>query len=82
MAIDTNCARCGRAFTASTADVRAGRWRTCPRCQDGPRTCPRCGSPVGGTACPACGTTVGTSPTAPPTPDRDPMGPSGDNPSN
>jgi hypothetical protein len=31
-AMVTVCRTCGRSFEPSTADIRAGRWRTCPAC--------------------------------------------------
>jgi hypothetical protein len=35
MAVVTTCRACGRAFEASTADVKAGPavWRYCPACR-------------------------------------------------
>lgn len=34
--IDVTCRQCGRTFTPSPADIRAGSWRVCPPCRDGP----------------------------------------------
>jgi hypothetical protein len=43
MGVYTYCRTCGTGFTASTEDIRRGRWRLCPRCyhdgeaaEDGP----------------------------------------------
>jgi hypothetical protein len=32
--IETTCRRCGRTFTPTAQDIRAGLWRACPPCRD------------------------------------------------
>lgn len=34
--IETTCRICGQAFSPTAQDIRAGIWRTCPACRDGP----------------------------------------------
>jgi phage FluMu protein Com len=34
--IDVRCRTCGRSWTPSSAEIRAGVWKWCPPCRAGP----------------------------------------------
>lgn len=36
MTMEIICRICGQPFTPTPEDIRAGLWRTCPPCRDGP----------------------------------------------